>query len=123
MVLWDSLLPVAVERARQTYTHTAECQYTRRAGACRTLCSCGEGKDLPSAFEESMKQVNAPGSAVHPLFYRAALSPLFKPAEAFSEEIGGANIFRRRVREVREVWDGRKGLDEVLALPQGRILL
>lgn len=84
MALWASLLPVAVERARQTYTHTAGCAYTRPGDSGRTLCSCGQGKDLPPAFKESMKQTNARGSLVHPLFHRAALSPLFAPAEAFS---------------------------------------
>eukprot|EP00752_Nemacystus_decipiens_P011513 g10223.t1 len=87
MALWESLLPVAVERARQSYTHTAECAYTRPRESRRSvLCSCGEGKDLPSAFEESMiKQIHPLGmSSVHPLFYRAALSPLFAPTEAFS---------------------------------------
>lgn len=84
MVLWESLLPVAVERARQTYTHNAACEYPSQSDAGRTLCTCGQGKDLPPAFKESMKQVNASGSVVHPLFYRAALSPLFAPAEAFS---------------------------------------
>lgn len=86
--LWNSLLPVAVERARQTYTHTAECKYASPGGAGGALlCTCGEGKDLPAAFEESMKQVNAFGSLVHPFFYRAALSPLFTPAETSSAQL------------------------------------
>lgn len=89
MALWDSLLPVAVERARRTYTHTAECTYTTPGGSGRTLlCSCGQGEDLPSEFEESITQVRSPESSVHPLFYRAALSPLFAPAEAFSVQCG-----------------------------------
>lgn len=86
MALWESLLPVAVERARQSYAHTAECTYIRPGTSGWTLCSCGEGKDLPSTFEESMNQVNALGSLVHPLFYRAALSPLFVPAAIFSAQ-------------------------------------
>lgn len=84
MALWESLLPVAVERARLSYSHTSECEYTRPGGSGRTLCSCGEGKDLPSKFEKSMRSVNAPGSLVHPHFYRAALSPLFAPADKSS---------------------------------------
>lgn len=84
--LWESMLPVAVERARQTYAHTAECTYTKLGSSGWTLCSCGKGKDLPPAFEESMQQVNTPGSLVHPLFYRTVLSPLLAPAEAFSAQ-------------------------------------
>ena len=87
MALWDSLLPVAVERGRQTYTHTAECEYTTPESSGRALCSCGQGKDLPSAFVESMtKQASSLGSSVSPLFYRAALSPLFAHAEALSAQ-------------------------------------
>eukprot|EP00752_Nemacystus_decipiens_P011512 g10222.t1 len=86
MALWESLLPVAVERARQSYTHTAECAYTRPRESRRSvLCTCGEGKDLPSAFEKSMKQIHPPGmGSAHPLFHRAALSPLLAPAEGLS---------------------------------------
>lgn len=84
MALWESLLPVAVERARLTYAHTAECEYTRLRGPGGTLCSCGEGRDLPPTFEDSLNQVDSSGRLMHPVFYRAALSPLFVPAEKFS---------------------------------------
>lgn len=86
MALWGLLLPVAVERAWQTYTHTAECEYTRLGGSGWTVCSYGKGKDLPPAFKESLKQINTPGSLVHPLFYRAAFSPLFAPGEKISAQ-------------------------------------
>ena len=82
-----SLLPLAVERARQTYSHSDDCIYTKMGEASRMLCSCGKGKDLPSAFVESMKLANAVGQkvVVTELTYRAVLSPLFAHPEKLSE--------------------------------------
>lgn len=84
--LWAALLPVAVERARQTYTHTADCIYAKPSDASLTLCSCGKGKDLPPLFMHSVELANAMGGQlpVHPLVYRAALSPLYAPPDASS---------------------------------------
>ncbi|CAM9211239.1 unnamed protein product, partial [Laminaria digitata] len=81
--LWTALLPVAVERARQTYAHAPDCMYSIPSDASPTVCSCGMGKDLHPAFMESMKSVRAlvGGAALTTLFYRAALSPLYAPPE------------------------------------------
>lgn len=89
--LWAALLPVAVERARQTYAHASDCIYSIPSDAIPidsslTICSCGMGKDLPPAFMQSMMSVKAMkgGAAVSMFVYRAALSPLFAPAEMAS---------------------------------------
>lgn len=86
---WKSLLPIAVERARQTYTHSQHCIASATASvssptACGsdgpTLCDCGRGKDLPPAFIKSMKSLPGIGkSRLDPscFFYRAALLPLY----------------------------------------------
>lgn len=83
MDLWAALLPVAVERARQSYTHTADCIYAKSSGASPTLCSCGKGMNLPPWFMHSIELANAMGRRVpiHPLVYRAALSPLYAPPD------------------------------------------
>lgn len=86
--LWASLLPAAVERARQTYAHSTGCLYTKHGSSGRTLCSCGKGKDLPPAFVKLIKPSDEIGRehgvVVHSLFHRAALSPLFVPSEKHS---------------------------------------
>lgn len=74
---------MAVERARQTYAHVADCTYVG-AEPPLSLCGCGKAKDLPLPFVERMKKsVNAVGARLppHSLFYRAALSPLYLPLE------------------------------------------
>lgn len=87
VALWGSLLPAAVERARQTYAHTADCIYSTPGYSGRTLCSCGMGKDLPPGFVESTRSENALGLApLQTFFYRAALSPLFPPHEKLSTQ-------------------------------------
>lgn len=85
-LLWKSLLPVAVERARQSYAHVVDCIYSKsRDSVFPALCGCGRGKDLPPAFVESMESVDAVGEApAHKLFYRAALSPLYFPSTMMS---------------------------------------
>lgn len=84
--LWAKLLPVAVERARQTYTHTDDCTYANMSDTTLTLCSCGKGKDLPPSFMRSIESANKVGARVpvHPLVYRAAISPLYAPPETSS---------------------------------------
>ncbi|CAM9482521.1 unnamed protein product [Hapterophycus canaliculatus] len=81
--MWESLIPGAVERARQTYAHTTDCSYTTLSHAHRTLCCCGKGKDLPEEFKRSMKTTSTDpadeGPPLHSLMYRAALSPLYAP--------------------------------------------
>lgn len=86
MALWNELLPFAVERARQTYSHTDDCIYTKAGGPSDMLCSCGKGKDLPSTFVESMKPASKLGkkAVVHDSVYRAALSPLLASPAKFS---------------------------------------
>ncbi|CBN79557.1 conserved unknown protein [Ectocarpus siliculosus] len=87
VALWGSLLPAAVERARQTYAHTADCIYSTPGYSGRTLCSCGMGKDLPPGFVESMRSAKAPGLVpLHTCFHRAALSPLFPAHEKLSTQ-------------------------------------
>ncbi|CAM9233644.1 unnamed protein product [Ectocarpus fasciculatus] len=82
LALWASLLPAAVERARQTYAHTADCIYSTSGYSGRTICGCGLGNDLPPGFVESMHSANALGPApLQARFHRAALSPLFPPHE------------------------------------------
>lgn len=84
--LWAKLLPVAVERARQTYSHTANCAYAKSSDTSPTLCSCGRGKDLPPDFMHSIELANAMGERVpvHTLVYRAALSPVYAPPDQSS---------------------------------------
>lgn len=79
--VWTALLPAAVERARHSYAHGADCIYSKAGASCGlTLCKCGKGQDLPHAFAESMGSITPPGEAsLHSLFYRAALSPLYNP--------------------------------------------
>ncbi|CAN0558845.1 unnamed protein product, partial [Ectocarpus sp. 12 AP-2014] len=73
--LWLSLLPVAVERARESYAHAEDCTYSRTShDSAPVLCKCGMGKDLPPAFVEALKSGNVNGEKC---FYRAALSPLY----------------------------------------------
>ena len=86
--LWTALLPIAVERARQTYEHASDCIYSIPSdaipsSASPTLCGCGRSMDLPPAFMKSMKSVKAMagGAAVSSLVYRAALSPLYAPPQ------------------------------------------
>ncbi|CAM9120897.1 unnamed protein product [Ectocarpus sp. 6 AP-2014] len=81
LALWTALLPVAVERARQTYAHTADCTYASRSDAPLALCDCGRGKDLHSECMHSIELANAMGARVpvHPSVYRAAFSPLYAP--------------------------------------------
>ncbi|CAN0472242.1 unnamed protein product, partial [Ectocarpus sp. 8 AP-2014] len=87
VALWGSLLPAAVERARQTYAHTADCIYSTPGYSGRTLCSCGMGKDLPSGFVESMSSANALELVqLQTCFHRAALSPLFPAHEKLSTQ-------------------------------------
>ncbi|CAN0144317.1 unnamed protein product, partial [Ectocarpus fasciculatus] len=76
--LWLSLLPVAVERARESYAHADDCcAYSRTShDSAPVLCECGMGKDLPPAFVETLKSANVNGEKN---FYRAALSPLYVP--------------------------------------------
>ncbi|CAN0267812.1 unnamed protein product, partial [Ectocarpus sp. 12 AP-2014] len=75
--LWLSLLPVAVERARESYAHAEDCTYSRTShDSAPVLCKCGMGKDLPPAFVETLKSGNVNGDKC---FYRAALSPLYVP--------------------------------------------
>ncbi|CAM9230359.1 unnamed protein product [Scytosiphon promiscuus] len=85
--LWAALLPVAVERARQTYAHSASCSYGKPSkphGARWTICSCGKGKDLPPECMHSLELANQMGGRVpvHPFVYRAALSPLYAPPDS-----------------------------------------
>lgn len=87
--LWTALLPVVVERARQTYAHSTDCAYSKlkTSSGGPTLCGCGKGKDLPRTFVESIESVTATGSdqPLHCFFYRAALSPLYNsPYAKFS---------------------------------------
>eukprot|EP00752_Nemacystus_decipiens_P005603 g5071.t1 len=107
--LWAALLPVAVERARQSYTHTADCSYaessdarlTKQSDPSRSLCSCGKGKDLPPWFMHSIELANAMGERVpvHPLFYRAALSPLYVPPDttAFIDKAMMTDLINNRM--------------------------
>ncbi|CAM9288454.1 unnamed protein product [Ectocarpus fasciculatus] len=75
--LWLSLLPVAVERARESYAHGDDCTYSRTShDSAPILCKCGMGKDLPPAFVETLKFLHVNGEEN---FYRAALSPLYVP--------------------------------------------
>ena len=84
--LWAKFLPVSIERARQTYAHTADCVYAKLSDDTLTLCSCGKGKDLPPLFMRSIESVNRLGARVpvHPLVYRAAISPLYAPPDTSS---------------------------------------
>lgn len=79
--LWTTLLPTAVERARQSYAHSSDCSYSRPNGVGGTgICGCGRGKDLPPDFIDRMIAVEAKMDnkiEIHPLFYRAAFSPLY----------------------------------------------
>ncbi|CAB1098062.1 unnamed protein product [Ectocarpus sp. CCAP 1310/34] len=84
VALWGSLLPAAVERARQTYAHTADCIYPTPGYSGRTLCSCGMGKDLPPGFVESMRSAKL--VPLQTCFHRAALSPLFPAYEKLSTQ-------------------------------------
>lgn len=81
MELWTTLLPTAVERARQSYAHASDCSYSRPNGVGgTTICGCGRGKDLPPDFTNCMRSVEAmiDGKVeIQPLFYRAAFSPLY----------------------------------------------
>lgn len=83
--LWKALLPAAVERARQSYAHSANCTYSKPngSGATRLLCGCGRGKDLPSDFLDCMRSLDATMDRKTPtFFYRAAFSPLHTPTGA-----------------------------------------
>ncbi|CAM9617444.1 unnamed protein product [Hapterophycus canaliculatus] len=87
--LWARLLPVAVERARQTYAHSVSCTYgkpSRPGGSRWSICSCGKGKDIPPKCMHSTELANqmAGGVPVHSSVYRAALSPLYAPPDSSS---------------------------------------
>ncbi|CAN0282783.1 unnamed protein product, partial [Ectocarpus sp. 12 AP-2014] len=86
LALWAALLPVAVERARQTYAHTADCTYASPSDAPLALCDCGRGKDLHPECMHSIELANAMGARVpvHPSVYRAAFSPLYAPPDTSS---------------------------------------
>ncbi len=94
---------MAVERARQTYTHTADCIYANPSNETLTLCSCGKGKDLPPSFMRSIEFVNKLGAGVpvHPLVYRAAISPLYAPPDtsSFVEDVKTALMDESRCAE------------------------
>lgn len=79
--LWRALLPTAVERARQSYAHSANCAYSKPNGSGATrLCGCGRGKDLPSDFVDCMRYIDVTIDRKTPIpsfFYRAAFSPLY----------------------------------------------
>lgn len=76
-----TLLPVVVERARQTYVHASNCAYSepKTSPGGPVLCDCGRGNDLPSAFVRALELLTAAESddSLHRCFYRAALSPLY----------------------------------------------
>ena len=86
--VWRMLLPGLVERARQSYLHTAECIYSKPEDVRLTnLCDCARGKDLPPDFEACVRAVEVAldvKTSIQSLFYRAALSPLYVPAETSS---------------------------------------
>lgn len=111
-----ALLPVAVERARQTYAHTTDCIYSTPSdaipiSASPSVCICGMGKDLPPAFVGSMKSANAMvgGAPLTAFVYRAALSPLYAVAvPQASVDVGcakcgkgGSSMRCSRCRKVR----------------------
>lgn len=93
LAIWMSLFPVAVERARQTYTHLADCAYAKNAGES-SLCQCGMGKDLPPAFVRCM---NTSGTeSLLPRFYRAALSPFYLPPGMVSPQRDSEKVVATR---------------------------
>lgn len=78
--LWMHYLPVAIERARTAWKHTATCEYITAKklplsteAASIPYCSCGAGRDLPPKFADSFPTVSR-----H--FHRAAISPLYSNA-------------------------------------------
>lgn len=120
MNLWERLLPVAVERARQTYAHSVECLYNgngNTGNSLRTLCNCGKGKDLPLTFVKTMSSADSAQPTWHSLMYRAAFSPVYRPTEmwwqtpAYISPAKNIGMIRNRVtaRSTRCAKCGREG--------------